>query len=179
MATLLRQLMFFCECYQLTNKKFNSCYTCIVHMNVHPALLKRRHLKYIRSLPVQKWGMITVLDNYLRLPEWNLIFPAARNLRQFSRKITHCRDFLIKGIASRVWERLQGIQVIDLKNLKLTEHIFIPFWCYFHVLIIKKHSVAVFHLAVTLQMMSNSRRSLCEWWVTAIDQHRWSLLTYR
>ncbi len=27
--------------------------------------------------------------------------------------------------------------------------------------------------------MSNSRRSLCEWWVIAADQQRWSLLTYR
>ncbi len=54
----------------------------------------------------------------------------------------------------------------DLKNLGLPEHIFIPFWSHFHVLILKKHAVAVSHLTVTLQMMSNSCRSLCKWWVT-------------
>ncbi len=84
----------------------------------------------------------------------------------------------LKGKCHEFENSYNGIQVIDLKNLGLPEHIFIPFWCHFHVLIIKKHAVVVSHLTVTLQMMSNSWRSLREWWVTGADQHRWSLLTY-
>ncbi len=81
------------------------------------------------------------------------------------------RNYLnpLKGYCHKFENSYNDIQVIDLKNLGLPEHIFIPFWFHFHVLILKRHAVAVFHLTVTLQMMSNSRRSLCEWWVTAGD----------
>ncbi len=43
-----------------------------------------------------------------------------------------------------------GIRVIHLKNLGLPEHIYSPFDATFHDLILKKHSVAVSHLTVTL-----------------------------
>jgi hypothetical protein len=49
--------------------------------------------------------------------------------------------------------------MIDLKNVGLPDHIFIPFWCRFYVLIQKICALAVSHLTVTLQMISNNRRS--------------------
>ncbi len=44
--------------------------------------------------------------------------------------------------------------MIDLKNVRLPEDIFFPFWCHFHVLIRKMWALAVSHLTVTLRMIS-------------------------
>jgi hypothetical protein len=43
--------------------------------------------------------------------------------------------------------------------LVLPEHILTVFNVFFYVLIIKKHVLTVSHMTVTLQIMSNSRRS--------------------
>ncbi len=51
--------------------------------------------------------------------------------------------------------------MIDLKNVGLPEHIFLPFWGNFYVLIWKMRALAVSHLTVTLRMISNNWRSLC------------------
>jgi hypothetical protein len=84
-----------------------------------------------------------------------------------------------KGIVSRVWEQLQWNPNDRSEEFRTAGAYFysllMPFSCFNSK---KKHSVAVSHLTVILQMMSNSRISLCEWWVTAADQHHWSLLTY-
>ncbi len=41
----------------------------------------------------------------------------------------------------------------------LPEHIFIPFWFHFHVVIKKMHALTVSHLTVTLRVISKNRRS--------------------
>jgi hypothetical protein len=73
----------------------------------------------------------------------------------------------LKGIVSWVWEQLQWNPSDRSEEFCTARAYFTPFWCHFHVLILKKHSVTVSHLTVTLQMMSNSWRSLCEWLSTA------------
>ncbi len=57
--------------------------------------------------------------------------------------------------------------MLDLKNVGLLEHIFIPFWRHFHVLIPKMRALAVSHLTITLQMISNNRRSFSS--IDAVD----------
>jgi hypothetical protein len=49
-------------------------------------------------------------------------------------------------------------QVIELKNAGLPEHIFIPFWCHFHVFIAKQHALALSYLTANHK-----------WWMTATD----------
>jgi hypothetical protein len=51
------------------------------------------------------------------------------------------------------------ILVGDHKFFPSPEHIFSSFGQNFHVLFLKKHALAVSHLRVPLQMMSNNHRS--------------------
>ncbi len=72
---------------------------------------------------------------------------------------------------SRVWEQLQWHPSDRSEEFRIAGAYFYSLLSPFYVLILKRHAVAVFHLTVTLQMMSNSRRSLCEWWVRATDPY--------
>jgi hypothetical protein len=65
----------------------------------------------------------------------------------------------LKWIVSRVWWQLQWIPSDRSEEFRIARAYFYSLWCCFHVLITKKHALAVSHLIVTLQMMSYSRRS--------------------
>ena len=63
----------------------------------------------------------------------------------------------LKGQYHEIENVYNGFQQIDQKNLVLPKQILNSFLCHFHVLIIKKHALAVYHLTVTLRR-SNKRR---------------------
>jgi hypothetical protein len=71
-------------------------------------------------------------------------------------------------IVSRVWEKLQWIPSDISEEFSIAGAYFFPFWCHFHVLILK----SMLWRFLIWQL-------LYKWWVTAADRHRWLLLSCR
>ncbi len=113
-------------------------------MNLDFQWWKEHKTAYIQIVELNKQNIFFIKLAGLRLFQWTFTNPCSRPL---------------KGLVSRDWEWLRWIPSVGQKNVGLPEHIFITFWHHFYVLILKKNALAVSHLTVTLQMMSNNRRS--------------------